>query len=300
MRQGVRPAGATPTAGERRAPGIATVGHATARDGVPLLTREWPAPGEPRARILLVHGIAEHSGRYDRPASLLAKDGFAVSAFDLRGFGESGGRRAYVERWDDYLDDVQDRLDVLRDGPPLVLMGHSMGALIALTYALSDRPAPDLLVLSAPALRVEAPAFLRLIAPLLGRAAPRLRVPTPLSADQISSDPEARAAYLADPLLVPFTTARLGAELLAAGNRARQELAALRIPTLTTHGGDDVLVPTTCTEPLGRLPCVDRRVYPGLRHEMLSEPQGSEIVGEIAAWLDSQLAARERVPAPRA
>lgn len=267
--------------------------HATTPDGLRLRTREWPAKGAARARILLVHGIAEHSGRYARTASLLAMTGFDVAAFDLRGFGESGGRRAYVDRWDDYLDDVEGRLAALRDGLPVVLMGHSMGALIALTYALDDRPAPDLLVLNAPALSTGTPAHLRLVAPLLSRVTPRLRIATPLRAEQISSDSNTQRAYLADPLLVPFTTARLGAELLAAGTRAQARIHALRVPTLVTHGSADTLVPTACTEPLGAIACVERRVYPGLRHETLNEPQGPQIVAGIAAWIGGHLARQE-------
>ncbi len=271
--------------------GCAT-GHATTRDGVVLRTRRCTPSGASRARLLLVHGLAEHSGRYEHPASLLADGGVDVSTFDLRGFGESGGTRAYVDRWDDYLDDVEERLRELRDGLPVVLMGHSMGGIIALTYALSGRPAPDFLVLSAPALVTGTPAPLRMVAPLLARAAPRLRVPNPIRPDQISSDPAVGRAYLADPLLVPHTTARLGAEFFAAGARARRGLARLAVPTLVTHGGADTLVPTACTEPLAHVPGVERRVYQDLRHETLNEPRGPEVVAEILAWLDRQLAAR--------
>ncbi|HEX7492199.1 MAG TPA: alpha/beta hydrolase, partial [Candidatus Limnocylindrales bacterium] len=120
-----------------------------AADGTPLHVRAWPAVGEPWATVLILHGIGEHSGRYDRTGRLLAGAGLDVQSFDLRGHGLSGGRRMYVRRWDDFLDDVELRMAAARrPGLPMVLVGHSMGALIALTYACSDRPAPDLLVLS--------------------------------------------------------------------------------------------------------------------------------------------------------
>ncbi len=271
--------------------GSAVVGSAVARDGTLLRTRHW-APGEvPWARLLLVHGIAEHSGRYERTGALLAAAGVDVTAFDLRGFGESGGPRAYVAGWHVYLDDVEDRLTALRDGLPLVLMGHSMGGLIALTYLLDGRPAPDRCVLSSPALGTTVPLPVRAVAPVLGRLAPMLRLSNGLRGEQLASDPEVARAYVADPLVTPRSTARLGAELFAAAARARQQLRALPVPTLVTHGSDDTIVPPSSTEPLGALPNVVRRVYPGLRHETLNEPQGPQVLADIVAWLRASLAA---------
>ena len=128
--------------------------------------RRWPAVGEPWATVLIVHGIGEHSGRYERTGRLMSEAGLDVHAFDLRGHGLSGGRRVFVRRWNDYLDDVEIRLAAVREpGRPVVLFGHSMGGTIALTYACSDRPTPDLLVLSAPTLHATIPAWQRALAP---------------------------------------------------------------------------------------------------------------------------------------
>jgi alpha-beta hydrolase superfamily lysophospholipase len=256
-----------------------------------LHVREWPSVGEPWARVLIVHGIGEHSGRYQRTGRLMSEAGLDVQAFDLRGHGLSGGRRVYVRRWSDYLDDVEVRLAALRQpGLPLVLFGHSLGATIALGYACSGRPAPDLLVLSAPPLSARVPGWQRTLAPILGRVAPTLVLANPISADQLARDPAVGIAYFADPLVQPRTTARLGAEFFAAMKRARSELARLNVPTLVIHGGEDTLVPTEVSEPLGALPGVERRVLPNLRHETLNEREGPEVVAQIVAWL------REHVP----
>src|ERR1035437_6431335 len=231
-----------------------------AADGTPLHVRHWTPKGEPWARVLIVHGIGEHSGRYERTGRLMSEAGLDVHAFDLRGHGLSGGRRVYVRRWDDFLDDVGVQLAALREpGLPLVLLGHSMGALIALTYACSDRPAPDLLVLSAPPLRANVPGWQRVMAPILGRLAPTVVLANPITGDQLARDPAVGVAYFADPLVQPRSTTRLGAQLFAAMKRAGAGLDRLRIPTLVIHGGADTLVPTAVSEPLGELPGVQRR-----------------------------------------
>ena len=271
-----------------------------AADGTPLHVREWVAAGEPWADLLIVHGIGEHSGRYERTGRLLAAPGIHVQAFDLRGHGLSGGRRVYVRRWDDFLDDVEVRLAAIREpGRPLVLFGHSMGALIALTYACSDRPAPDLLVLSAPPLQAAVPGWQRVLAPILGRVAPTVVLANPITADQLARDPAVGVAYFADPLVQPRSTARLGAQLFSAMKRANAQLGQLKIPTLVIHGGEDTLVPTAGSEVLATLPGVERRVFPGLHHETLNEPEGPEVVAGIVEWLrahvpsSGQPAARE-------
>jgi alpha-beta hydrolase superfamily lysophospholipase len=264
-------------------------------DGTPLHVRHWPATGDPWATVLIVHGIGEHSGRYERTGRLMAEAGLDVHAFDLRGHGLSGGRRVYVRRWDDFLDDLEAMLGQARqEGRPLVLFGHSMGALIALTYVCSDRPAPDLLVLSALPLDARTPAWQRLLAPALSRVAPTLLVANPISGEQLSHDPAVGTAYLADPLVQPRSTARLGAELFRAMKRARSELGRLHVPTLAIHGGADTLVPTAVSEPIAGVAGVERRVLPNLRHETLNEPEGPEVVAAIVGWLRTHVPAIAR------
>jgi alpha-beta hydrolase superfamily lysophospholipase len=258
-------------------------------DGTPLHLRRWKPVGEPWATVMIVHGIGEHSGRYERAGRLLAEAGVDVHAFDLRGHGLSGGRRVYVARWDDYLDDLEGRLRAVRGlARPLLLFGHSMGALIALTYVCSDRPAPDLLVLSAPPLDASVPGWQRALAPVMSRVAPTAVLANPLAGDQLSHDPAVGDAYFADPLVQPRTTARLGAELFKAMKRGRAELDRLAIPTLVIHGGADNLVPTRASEPLAAVPAVERRVLSGLRHETLNEPEGPQVVAQIVEWLRIQ------------
>ena len=182
----------------------ARVDHIAARDGTSLLIRHWPVEsGEPWAAMLLVHGLAEHSGRYEHVGAQLAESGIETHAYDQRGFGASGGARASVDRWSQLHDDLEERLAGLRSTAPkrpLVLFGHSLGGLVSLGYVLDARARPDLLVLSAPAIGASVPLWQRLLVGSLRRVAPGLLLSNRLDTNVLSSDPEIRATYVADPL----------------------------------------------------------------------------------------------------
>ncbi len=264
----------------------------TARDGESLGLRHWPSPGPARACLLIIPGLGEHGGRYERAAGILAASGLDTWALDLRGFGRSGGRRAYVERLDVWLDDIAERLAVLRHSDrPVVLLGHSMGGLVAARYAESTRPQPDLLVLSAPAVAGNIPAWKRALARILGRVAPTVAVKNGLDGSILSRDPAVGRDYVADPLNVHATTTRLGAILLDAQAPAVADLDRIKVPTLVIHGGADHLVPTVSSEVFATRPNVERRVLPGLAHETFNEPDGPAVVGDVAAWIGQHLPA---------
>jgi acylglycerol lipase len=258
-----------------------------------LLTRHWPvARGEPWASLLLVHGLAEHSGRYERVGAQLASAGIETFGFDLRGFGASGGKRASVDRWSQLHDDVEERVAAVRSidlARPLVLYGHSLGGLIALGYVLDARSRPDLLVLSAPAIGAEIPLWQRLLVGSLRRVRPGTLLPNRLDPDVLCTDERVGEHYLADPLNQHKSTVRFAHAAFGEQERVSAALDRLAIPTLVVHGGDDRLVPTDTSEALDGRAGVTRRVYPGLRHETHNEPDGPKVVGETIGWI------RERV-----
>ena len=263
------------------------------RDGLDLRTYRWPALGIERAHLLLVHGIAEHAGRYPHVASRLASAGITTHAYDQRGFGESGGQRAYVDRWSQYHDDVGDRLADVRlaaGGLPVVLYGHSMGGLIALGYVLADppRPLPDLLVLSAPAIDAVVPAWKRRLADILAATVPRFAIANTFPKGGLSSDPGVETIYLADPLAVHRTTARLGVALFREQDRVKAALAggaALPVSTYVLHGADDPIVAEGASRSLEGRANVTRRVYHGLHHETHNEPSGAAVIDDTIAWI---------------
>jgi acylglycerol lipase len=264
-----------------------------ARDGTPLLARTWPTAGDPWGSILVVHGLGEHSGRHDATGGRFAAAGMLATSYDHRGFGASGGRRAYVDRWDDYLDDIEDRLDAGRvDGLPSAIYGQSLGGLLVADYLLSDRPQPDVAVLSAPALG-GGKALLRALSSVMARVRPTYAISNPWDPAQIARDPAPPVVADPDPLSVDRTTARLGRHLFDAMDRVNADLVArdgFPVPTLVVHGGDDTLVPTASTAFLERFPTTERRTYPEVRHEPHHDPfEGERIVGEMVAWLRGRM-----------
>lgn len=281
------------------------VDHVAVADGTVLLTRHWPADeaeaggawaGSPWASVLLVHGLGDHSGRYEHVGDQLAAAGIDAYAYDHRGMGGSEGRRGDVERWSQFHDDLAERLAAVRvasSGHPVVLYGHSLGGLIVAGYCLSPRPKPELVVLTSPALDDDLAGWKHTLAKVLSRVTPTLSIPNDIDGTTISRDPSVAAKTVDDPGCVKTSTARMGAAAFAEQDRVRAAApAGLGRPTLVLHGLDDGLVPPRASEPFVGAPGVERRTYPGLRHELHNEPEGPEIVESVIGWLREQVAGR--------
>ena len=264
-------------------------GTRTANDGTTIATQRWTT-SSPKAAIVLVHGLAEHIGRYDHVGSQLAALGFDVRGSDLRGFGRSDGERAYIEDFDQYTADLEGDVTSAADlGVPVVLLGHSLGGLIAALYAAGDHPQPDLLILSAPTVEAKVPAVKAAVARLLVRVFPKMKVSNGLKGDQLSNDPSVGEQYFADPLVYPRSTLRLGVAFMEAMQRCRGVLDRITQPTLVIHGGADTIVDTAFSERLGDLPGTTRVVFEGLRHESFNEDGGRLAIATVADWIETQL-----------
>lgn len=253
------------------------------------LVREWVPEGDSKASMILVHGHAEHSGRYERTGSLLAEAGFLVRAYDLIGAGATGGNRWDTTDWEEFHDQLELHMDWAREqGRPVILMGHSTGGTIAISYAAEERSQPDLMVLTAPLIELRSSWQMKVL-PILYRVAPKMWIPAPTKVEDLSRNPAVGEDYDADPLVVQGGTVRFGKALLDEMERVKAAWHQIDLPTLVLHGGEDVLVPTEGSAPLGELPSVERYVYPKLRHEILNEPEGPEVVADIVDWLDAHL-----------
>ena len=260
-----------------------------ANDGLGLLVRHWDC-AEARAHVLIVHGLGEHSGRYEHVGSFLSDAGFAVTSYDQRGHGASGGERVDLESFSEYLDDLESVVDEVGRDIPLIIYGHSMGGLIAASYGMSNRPQPLAYVLSAPALSAQVPAFLKLASKVVSRIKPTMRMANSIKGEQLSRDPSVGEKYFADPLVETKTTARFGAVFLAHMESIREDYDRLSRPTLVIHGADDELVPPHASAPLASLANVERKLFAGLRHEIHNEPEQNDVLGFVVTWLESQLA----------
>lgn len=261
--------------------------------GVRLFTRAW-TPAQPIASVLIVHGVGEHSGRYERLAGELTQAGFAVFAYDHRGHGRSEGQRGHIDRFTDYLDDLDRAVAWARGrGPrPLFLIGHSLGGLIVLHAAARTPALADGLVLSSPAcgLAVHVPAWKHAVAMLANVIWPTLAMRrTRVDSAYLSHDPAIGRAYLADPLVHFFITARGYAEVLTRLRRAAEAAAAsVRLPALVFQAGDDHLVDAQATRAMfNALGSADKQLVwlEGWYHEVFNEAERARMIGQVLAWL---------------
>lgn len=251
------------------------------RRGNDQLRRRWQADSA-HASVLILHGIAEHSGRYEHVGATMAAAGFDAWSYDQQGFGETEGPAGHVDSFDVFLDDVEDMILELRShGLPLVLLGHSMGGLIAFSYCASGRPKPDVLLLSGPALGAEVPRWQRLAAPIIGRLAPKTFIKSDFDGSLLATDPDVGTAYRDDPLRVAGASAGLGQALFEAMAAAQDSVSKLSLPTMVAHGGDDPIVPPKFSVPIGDLAVATRMELPGLRHEILNEPSWESTLGSM-------------------
>lgn len=265
-----------------------------AADGVVLHGRSWPAHGDERLRLLIVHGLGEHLGRYEETARAFAARGIAVQGCDLRGHGRSGGVRGHVERWSDYHLD----LDAACPRAPFAVLAHSMGGLVALDWTLgrlrepARGPAPCALVLSGPLLgvAVRLPAWKRVAAGLLNLVAPHLLLANEIPLAYLCTDARVVAAFEADPLRESRSTPRWYAEMNAARRRVLAALAELRVPAQFHLAADERVVDAGAIErAAAQWPAASALVrHPAGRHELLHEPFRAQVRAEIVEFLLAQ------------
>jgi alpha-beta hydrolase superfamily lysophospholipase len=271
-------------------------GTFAAADGLTLFERSWLPQGPARAVVVIIHGYAEHSGRYDHVGRALAARGYAAEAFDLRGHGRSAGDRAVVRSFGQFLADLRRfraRVAARHPGLPLFLLGHSMGGTIVALYAITDRPTVQGIILSGPGLVGRGGAW-RITAPVIsvvGRLFPNLPL-AQLKAETVSRDPAVVEAYDKDPLVYRGKMrAGMMRAFIRALNRIGTGMESISAPLLLLHGTADELTSFEGSKLLyERARSTDKtlRLYDGLAHEVLNEPEKEQIIGEVLTWLDDR------------
>jgi len=264
--------------------------HLDGSTGYRLFRRSWLPKTADRIAIL-VHGYAEHSGRYEQTASDLAGAGFEVHAYDHQGHGRSGGTRCHVRRFEHLIDDLEGFVAALRaERPPhpIVVVGHSMGGLVVAGFASQRDPQVAAVVTSAAALALpdDFPRGRVITAHLLRWLAPRLALESQLDPNGLSRDPEVVRAYLEDPLVQHKITPSLAAGMMSAMKRT--VAAGVKVPMLLLHGEADPICPVEGSRRFfEQLHVTQRRLitYPGLRHEILNEPERARVLGDLVGWI---------------
>jgi len=260
----------------------------------------WLPEGDSRAVLLIVHGLAEHSGRYMNVVNHFVPLGYAVHGVDHVGHGKSSGTRVYVERFEDYTDVLKIYFDMVRHwqpDKPIFLVGHSMGGLIGAVYLLSHQAELTGAVLSGPAVKVHgsvSPAAI-FVGNVISVLIPKLGL-IGLEAEGVSRDSEVVEAYVTDPLVCRGkVTARLSAELVKAIRHVTAEATKITLPILIVQGGADKLVDPKGAQMLyDAVSSADKtiKIYDGLYHEVFNEPEHDQVLGDVEAWLETHLSRR--------
>ena len=262
-----------------------------------VFTRRWLA-NEPRATVIIAHGLAEHSGRYQHLAEALVARGVSVWAPDHPGHGRSPGKRCHISRFSDFfpaLDALRDEIDETAGQLPCFLVGHSLGGLIAGCYLLERQQRFAGAAFSGAAFAVpqmpSAPAIF--INRLLAALVPTLGV-LQLDASEISRDADVVQRYRDDPLVHSGKiTARLVVEFFSSMGKLEARRGELTLPVLVMHGEADVMTPASGSESFfDGIGSEEKtlRLYPGLFHEIFNEPEQDQVIGELGDWLDARIA----------
>jgi lysophospholipase len=271
-------------------------------DGTQLHIATWTPPA-PTRTLLITHGLAEHMGRYKHVAETFCGAGYRVVGVELRGHGDSEGKRGHVDAWSQYCDDLGAALEFV--GEPCDLLAHSMGGLVALDRLRDDTPVPVRnLVLTNPlvGVRVQAPAIKVALAGLLSKLLPGLSLSNELETEAISRDPEVVKAYQQDPRVFGTITPRWYTEMNQAMERVHKWAPSMQIPLLMVTSDADRICDPNAARRLTRAwgGSTEQLRYPELYHEVLNEPEREQVMAEILAWLDTSVAAEGDAEEPTA
>jgi alpha-beta hydrolase superfamily lysophospholipase len=265
--------------------------------GLSLYYQSWlPAIQPPRALLINLHGLGDHSGLYPNLVGHLASCGFAVYAFDMRGNGRSPGQRAYVGSWQEYRNDLHAFVALVRgwhEGLPLFLVGNSLGGLVVLEYALNHPEGLAGVIAAAPPLgKLGVPRVLMTLGRLMSRIIPRFSLHVGMDLSGLARDRAVIDTVLADPYFHRRGTARLSTEVVAAIARVQTGASRFSLPLLLLHGSDDRMVPPDGTRSFfSRLQSNERefREYPGAYHGLFADIGHQDVLNDVEQWLETRL-----------
>ena len=274
-------------------------GILTSVDGVKIFYRQYAAESE-RARMVIAHGLGEHSGRYGNVVERMLPKGISVWVPDHRGHGQSGGKHGHVLKFSQYLSDLRLSVELAGEDRPegmqCFLLGHSMGGLIALNFAQQFAGLIDGVIASSPALGVaiEIPGIKKILGSFMSYIWPGMTMGNELDAGKISHDSKVVSAYKTDPLVHDRVSARFFTEFLAAMDTVRAQASSLKVPILLQVAGDDHLVNArSSVQFFEKLDIEDKtlQVYDGGYHEIYNEGEDlrRQVFKDLEDWLEKRL-----------
>lgn len=273
--------------------------------GLQLAVYDWPLPddAQPRALVLLVHGLGEHTGRYDALATRLNDWGFAVRGFDQHGHGYSDGKRGALPEPNRLLDDLAELVDDTRSmltrsylrPVPVLLLGHSMGGVVAAQFVATARRQVAALVLSSPALDPGLRPWQKRLLGVLHQRWPNLRLTHGLNVARLCRDPAVVHAYQRDNRIHNRISVRLAHFINQAGNAVISSAPLWAVPTLLLYAGQDHVVNPAGSQAFAGVapPCVQSYGFAPCYHELFNEPdpERTEVLDCLQQWLDTQFPA---------
>jgi alpha-beta hydrolase superfamily lysophospholipase len=264
------------------------------KGGIEIFFQQWEV-ANPKAVLVIVHGLGEHSGRYGNLIDALQNKGIAIFGLDHRGFGRSGGKRGHVDSFMDYIYDLKIFVNMIRDKyphKPVIMLGHSMGGVLALKYALTHAEDLDALILSSPGLvpAIKVPAWKKSLALFLSTRIPSLTMPSGLDATTISRDKEVVKKYLDDPLVHDKVTPRFYVEMMNTIDECINRCGEIKLPLLLFHGTADALVLDEASKIVyQKASSKDKtlKLFEGLYHETMNElePERKKVLKVVADWI---------------
>ena len=268
------------------------------KDGLDIFGRAWElAQRQSKAVICHVHGLGEHSGRYAHVAETFANAGYAMISFDLRGHGRSGGARGHIPSFEAYMDDIDllfEQAHARYHGLPMFLYGHSLGAILAVNYALRRKLNINGVIATGLGIHsvIEQQSVKIALVKTLGSLMPTLQLPTGLDPMTLSRDQVVVDAYIHDPLVHDKASLRFAKTMLAVNRWTLEHAAEFPYPLLLMHGRDDALAfPSSSVE--FAAPLKDKctlMLWDDLYHEIHNEPEKNEVLNTMIIWMDARLA----------
>jgi len=268
-------------------------------DDVTFYMQGWEPEGKPKAIICLIHGLGEHTGRYEHVGKALNEAGYSLFGFDLRGHGQTGGPRGHVPSLEVMLQDIRQFIDFQKQnhpGVPIFLYGHSLGGLFALAYTFQYPDGIKGVVSTGAALRsplLDQKAKVAMVK-VLGSLLPSMIIPTGLDPATISRNSAVVQKYTSDPLVHDKSSLGLGKATLEAVNLCFARAKEFKPPLLVMHGTEDKLVYPSGSEDFAKLASemnrdVTLKLWSGLYHEIHNEPEQAEVFKVMIEWLDKHL-----------